>query len=642
MFLAWFWLIPLIPLLGAATIGLFIGRRSDRLVSAVGCSSVGLSFLLAAGALVELFQLPEIGRQVEANLFTWIASGVFKADFAFLLDPLSAVMIVLVTGIGWLIHIYSIGYMAGDSGYYRFFAYLNLFIFAMSTLVLANNYLLMFVGWEGVGLCSYLLIGYYFGKKSAGDAAKKAFIVNRIGDVGFVLGMLAIFSTFGTLHFTSVFDRVVLDFPQPEWGFGVLTTIALCLFIGAVGKSAQVPLYVWLPDAMEGPTPVSALIHAATMVTAGIYMVARSAAIYSRTPEVLFWIAVIGTATAFLAATIALTQTDIKKVLAYSTISQLGYMFLALGAGAFSAAVFHLMTHAFFKALLFLGAGSVIHAVHDQEMSRMGNLRRYMPQTFLTMLVASLAIAGVPLLSGFFSKDAILWEVFLRGEVYLVFWGIGLVVALLTAFYMFRLIFLTFFGAERFDPHHPPHESPGVMTQPLMVLAFFSIVAGFAGLPAWLGTNRLDEFLAFSFRHGLRHGETAHHSVGLELGLTLAAISVGLLGIGLAWTFYVRNPERPERVAVRAGALYTFLKNKWYVDEAYDAVIVRPVVDISRGVLWKIVDAGAIDGAVNGLAGVLGWSSDRIKRMQNGLVRSYALWILAGGCLVLLLYIANS
>src|SRR5213080_450514 len=451
------WLVPALPLLGSAINGLLGKRLPKPVISLVACGSVGVSFLVAAGLVLSLIQRPPEERHVVQTLFTWIAAGDFVANAEFLLDPLSAGMILVVTGVGFLIHVYSIGYMHAEDGYYRFFSYLNLFMFSMLVLVLASNFLLMFVGWEGVGLCSYLLIGYYFDRKSAGDAGKKAFIVNRIGDVGFILGILLIFATFGSMEFDGVFRQISQRFPA-ETGLGTLTGIALLLFVGATGKSAQIPLYVWLPDAMEGPTPVSALIHAATMVTAGVYMVVRCSAIYTHAPTAMFIIAVIGAATALFAATIGIAQNDIKKVLAYSTISQLGYMFLACGVGAFVAAIFHVMTHAFFKAQLFLGSGSVIHGMHhEQDMRRMGGLRKYMPITWLTMCAGWLAICGVPIWAGFFSKDEILWKVWIAGPFNLppgaakALWFVGAVTALLTAVYMTRLMVMTFWGKERFD-----------------------------------------------------------------------------------------------------------------------------------------------------------------------------------------------
>ncbi|MCX6830469.1 MAG: NADH-quinone oxidoreductase subunit L, partial [candidate division Zixibacteria bacterium] len=490
------YLIPLFPLIGFLLNGLFIGRLHKRVISLIACGSVGLSFLLGVKFFFDLLSLPENARIIGQVLFTWISSGEFNVNIGFLFDPLSAVMVLVVSGVGFLIHLYSIGYMHDDSGYGRYFTYLNLFVFSMLTLVLADNYLLMFVGWEGVGLCSYLLIGFWYEKKSAADAGKKAFIVNRIGDFGFLLGLFIIFWQTGSLNFAAVFEKAPVVFMA---GGGLITAATLLLFLGAAGKSAQIPLYVWLPDAMEGPTPVSALIHAATMVTAGVYMIARSNILYTLAPVSLSVVAVVGMATALFAATIALAQNDIKRVLAYSTISQLGYMFTACGVAAFSAGIFHLMTHAFFKALLFLGAGSVIHALSgQQDMRHMGGLKRHLPATYLTFLIATLAIAGIPGLSGFFSKDEILWKAFSSdyGSPWL--WAVGLFTAMLTAFYMFRLVFLTFFGEERLDHHAKAHlhESPKIMTVPLSILAVLSVIGGYIGIPYVLGgSNQFEKFL---------------------------------------------------------------------------------------------------------------------------------------------------
>ncbi|MCH8320236.1 MAG: NADH-quinone oxidoreductase subunit L, partial [Acidobacteria bacterium] len=537
-----FWILILFPLVGAAINGI-LGRRFPHPVIAwLSCSTVALSFLVALLSFYNFIRLPEDQRIITHHLFTWIQSGNFVSEFSFLLDPLSMVMILVVTGVGFLIHIYSLGYMAGQSGYYRYFAYLNLFIFMMSVLVLADNYLLMFVGWEGVGLCSYLLIGFYFEKKNAGDAAKKAFILNRIGDVGFLIGVFLIFRTFESVQYLTVFQAVSEQFAVMGTEFGVLGAITLLLFIGATGKSAQVPLYVWLPDAMEGPTPVSALIHAATMVTAGVYMIARSAPLYSRAPETLFIIAVVGISTALLAALIATVQRDIKKVLAYSTISQLGYMFLAMGVGAFGAGVFHLLTHAFFKALLFLGSGSVIMALHhEQDLFNMGGLRKYLPVTFYTMWMGTLAIAGVPLFSGFFSKDAILWKTFAAGNEAL--WLMGVVVAGLTAFYMSRLMFLAFHGRERSEKQHQgapdpsPKEPSWSVTVPLIILALFSLLDGYIGLPGYWGRNRLEEFLApsFRFQYSGQAASAMEHAHLTEIILTLVTLLVTFFGFALAY-----------------------------------------------------------------------------------------------------------
>src|SRR5437660_264696 len=500
-FLNLIWLIPLFPAAGFVINGLFGKRMSKTMVGVIACTLVFISFIFSAGAVFQLLQLDSAHRSHTVKLYEWINAGPahtsegplarFQVDWGFLLDPLSSVMILVVTGVGFLIHIYSTGYMHEEDGFYRFFAYLNLFMFSMLTLVLGNNYLMMFVGWEGVGLCSYLLIGYYFHKKSAGDAAKKAFVVNRIGDWGFSIGIRMIFATFGTIDFLQVGEKVREGVTSGAFHVSdpLFIAIALALFVGAAGKSAQIPLYVWLPDAMEGPTPVSALIHAATMVTAGVYMVARSNFIYQMAPQAMTVVAVIGAVTAFFAASIGLVQNDIKRVLAYSTVSQLGYMFLALGVGAFAAGVFHLMTHAFFKALLFLGSVSVIHAMHhEQDMRKMGAVRKYMPITYWTMFIGTLAIAGTPGLAGFFSKDEILWKAFSSKQGHILLWLIGAVVAGMTAFYMFRLLFMTFFGESRVDDHTEEHihESPHSMTTHLIILAIVSIFAGYVGFPAWL------------------------------------------------------------------------------------------------------------------------------------------------------------
>jgi NADH-quinone oxidoreductase subunit L len=641
-----FWVILLFPLLGAAINGL-VGKRLPRvLIAILGCGSVALSFIWAAGAFWRLLERPPAEREIVRTLFTWIEAGRVSVAAGFLLDPLSMVMILVVTGVGLLIHVYSTAYMAEEPGYYRFFSYMNLFIFMMGVLVLADNYLIMFVGWEGVGLCSYLLIGFYIDRKSAGDAAKKAFIFNRIGDMGFMLGVFMIFANFGSFNYTDVFKQV--SGTPPEAGFGALSVICLLLFIGATGKSAQIPLYVWLPDAMEGPTPVSALIHAATMVTAGVYMVARSAALFSRAPETLIIVATVGVATSALAACIAIVQTDIKRVLAYSTVSQLGYMFLAVGVGAFGAGIFHLMTHAFFKALLFLGSGSVILALHhEQDLFRMGGLRKYLPITFYAMWIATFAIAGVPFFSGFFSKDEILWNAFALPPGHFVLWAVGVLVAGLTALYMFRLMFLAFHGegpktgadqahGAHGDASHQPKEPSPLITVPLIILAVFSAVAGFMGLPAYLGRNWLEGFLAPSF--GTRYLGEAHvePGVAVEIGLTVIAVLVGLAGMVLAYQAYIRDRNLPARLAARFAGSYEAARRKFYVDEVYDLTVAQPVNRFSEAVLWKVVDAGGIDGAVNGTGGLAQYWGNTLKRLQSGYTRSYATWVLIGAILIFL------
>jgi NADH-quinone oxidoreductase subunit L len=637
---SYLWLIPLLPLAGAALNGLIGKRLPKSAVSLIACGSSGAAFAVAVAAVLDLLKHAPADRHIVNTLFTWISSGDFVARAEFLLDPLSSVMLLVVTGVGFLIHIYSIGYMHAEDGYYRFFSYLNLFLFSMLVLVLAGNFLLMFVGWEGVGLCSYLLIGYYFDRKSAGDAGKKAFIVNRVGDVGFILGIFLIFATFNSVDFFEVFHQIAEGsqrFPV-EAQFGILTAIGLLLFVGATGKSAQIPLYVWLPDAMEGPTPVSALIHAATMVTAGVYMVVRCSPIFSRAPIALGVVAVVGIVTALMAATIGLVQTDIKRVLAYSTVSQLGYMFVAVGVGAFSAGIFHLMTHAFFKALLFLGAGSVIHAMSgEQDLMRMGGLRKHIPITFRTMFIGALAISGIFPLAGFFSKDEILWSAWANGHPAI--WAVGLATAGMTAFYMFRLVFLAFFGEERIteEARHHLHESPLTMTVPLMALAVLSVVGGFVGLPAWMGSNAFGQFLEPSLelaRVSEHHG--ASHS--MEALFAAVSIAVAIIGIFVAYRLYIARPGSADALSRKFGGFYRLLFRKYYVDEIYDAAIINPTVAGSREVLWKGIDAQLIDGLVNGMGlSVQAWAA-YLKNIQNGFVRSYATWILFGA-VALLFYV---
>jgi NADH-quinone oxidoreductase subunit L len=594
------WLIPLAPLAGFAINGLFGRRFSKRAVNAVAIASVLLSFVWVLRTLHGLGDLPT--AHVE-HYFTWIRSGSLDIGCDFAIDRLTAVMLLVVTGIGSLIHIYAIGYMAHEGGYYRFFAYLNLFMFFMLTLVLAANFAVLFVGWEGVGLCSYLLIGFYFDRRSATNAGNKAFIVNRIGDFGFSLAMFLIFVNFHSLDFARVFGQA------PDAPVGTLTAIGLLLMVGACGKSAQLPLYVWLPDAMEGPTPVSALIHAATMVTAGVYLTARCSAIYGLAPAAMYTIAVIGIATAFFAATIGLAQNDIKKVFAYSTVSQLGYMFVGIGSGAFSFGIFHLVTHAFFKALLFLGAGSVIHALSgEQDMSKMGGLRKKIPWTFWTMVCATVAIAGVPPFSGFYSKDLILWAAYERAPW--IYW-VGVVTAGMTAFYVFRAMYLTFFGEYRGDRH--PHESPPVMLVPLVILALLSLGGGY--------------FLRESV-----------HTWGAEESPTLMVISVaaGLIGIALATLMYLFKPGMADAFAGRVGGLYRLVYNKYFVDEMYDAALVRPLVRGSRELLWKLLDTAAIDGAVNGVGARALDVGGVLRRIQSGNIRSYATWVVFGAVMLII------
>jgi NADH-quinone oxidoreductase subunit L len=633
--LTYLWIIPLLPLLGAAINGIFGGRWPKSVISAVALSSTTLAFIAALEAVREFFTLSPDQIPWIKTYFTWISAGTFQANFALQVDQLTVIMLLVVTGVGWLIHIYSTGYMHDDPGYRRFFAYLNLFMFFMLVLILAANYLLMFVGWEGVGLCSYLLIGFFFLKKSATNAGNKAFWVNRVGDYGFFLGMLLIFRTFGSLNFATVLPQATRMPADGPGQIGTLTTIALLLFVGAAGKSAQLPLYVWLPDAMEGPTPVSALIHAATMVTAGVYMVVRSHTIFLNAPVAMQVVGIIGCATALFAATIGLVQTDIKKVLAYSTVSQLGYMFLACGVGAFGAGVFHLMTHAFFKGLLFLAAGSVIHAMGgEQDMRKMGGLRKKIPVTFWTMFMATLAIAGAPGFSGFFSKDEILNEAL---RVSPVLGWVGVFVAGITSFYMFRLLFLTFFGTERYDEHHVHvHESPKAMTIPLIVLAILSVCGGWMAAPQLIGgVNHFQHFLAPVLSSASEAPAAAAETSGGGAGeivqaLLGAPVIAGLLGFLLAWWFYIKSPETPKKLAESLSGLYKLLSGKYFIDELYLAVIVRPLVWVSDKMLWHVVDEGVIDGTVNGVATVSRETGDRLRRASTGNIRSYATWIILG------------
>jgi NADH-quinone oxidoreductase subunit L len=689
-FLEHLWWIPLFPLISAAVI-LLVGRRLPKTaVSALCVGSVGLSFFLALGAVVQLLAADPEHRVAQQILFEWLTPGpmhttgghpvAFIADWGYLLDPLSCVMVLVVTGVGFLIHVYSIGYMGHEGGYYRFFGYMNLFMFSMLTLVLANNLLLMFVGWEGVGLCSYLLIGFYFLKKSASDAGKKAFIVNRIGDAGFILGILLLAMTLGTVRFTAQ------GLPEGAGSSGILeglrfglssgmipqfapvfTTIALLLFIGAAGKSAQIPLFVWLPDAMEGPTPVSALIHAATMVTAGVYMVVRMNAIYQQAPFAMDVVAVVGAVTAILAASMALVQNDIKKVLAYSTISQLGYMFLALGVGAFAAGIFHLMTHAFFKALLFLGAGSVIHAMSgEQDIQKMGGLWNKIPTTARTFGIATLAIAGIFPFAGFFSKDEILGRAFDR---FFFLWIVGYITAGLTAFYMFRLFFLTFIGYCRADEHVEKHihESPSHMTIPLVVLAGLSAIGGWIGWPEVLGgENRFERFLDPVLTGAIPETgavRIVHHAVAKEIGLMFASLAVVALGFWLAYEFYRSKRIRSEVFAAKVPWLYQLLFHKYYVDEIYDAAIVNRTKDLGNllgrfdakvidgvgvdGTGWLARftstlsmwwDKWIIDGLLNLGAKLTQLLSFPVRFLQTGMFSSYALLILVGLAILLAYY----
>jgi NADH-quinone oxidoreductase subunit L len=623
-------LIPLFPAIGFA-VNLFFGRRMAKgTVGWIACGAIGLSFLASLLVFFDLLKLPPADRSVETILYTWILSGEFQANVGFLVDPLSMVMMMVVSGVSLIIHIYSYGYMHDDSDFPRYFTYLNLFVFFMLILVSANNFLLLFVGWEGVGLCSYFLIGFWYEKKSAADAGKKAFIVNRIGDYGFLLAIFLIFVTFGTIDFKAVFSAAP---GKLAVGSDLVTIITLLLFMGATGKSAQLPLYTWLPDAMEGPTPVSALIHAATMVTAGVYMVARCHLLFLLAPVSIFIVAVIGAATAIFAASIGLAQNDIKRVLAYSTISQLGYMFLACGVGAFTAGIFHLMTHAFFKALLFLGAGSVMHAMAGElDMRKMGALKPHMPRTYWTFLIATLAIAGIFPFAGFFSKDEILWQALNQGGF--LFWLVGAVAALMTATYMFRAVFLTFHGKSRVDHEvaHHLHESPGMMTVPLVLLAILSVVGGLIGFPIIEGGNKFAEFLApvFALPAGFpRAAATGHHAVSFEVAMMVISMAIAGLGILLAYRIYIKNPALADRLAERFKGPYKALVNKYWVDEIYHFLFVGSLVRLS-GFLWRFFDDLIVDGLVNGVAALFRGGSEVCKRLQTGYVQNYALSILVG------------
>jgi NADH-quinone oxidoreductase subunit L len=694
-FLSHLWLIPFFPLVSAAVM-FFFGRRLPKDAVNLFCvGSVFLSFLHAMGATLKLFSLPADQRVYQQILFQWVTPGAmptstglvnFVADWGCLLDPLSCVMVIVVTFVGFLIHVYSTGYMAHEGGYYRFFGYLNLFMFFMLTLVLANNLLLLFVGWEGVGLCSYLLIGFYFLKKSADDAGKKAFIVNRIGDAGFLLGLLLVAATFGTVRFTSqgladptAFSGILQSLAsmvaqhQLAHGASVFTTIALLLFFGATGKSAQIPLHAWLPDAMEGPTPVSALIHAVTVVTAGVYLVARMSAIFQLAPVAMDIVAIIGATTAVFAATIALVQTNIKKILAYSSISQLGYMFLALGVGAFAAGIFHLMTHAFFKALLFLGAGSVIHSLSgQQDIRKMGGLRYTIPATSVPFIIATLAITGVPGLSGFFSNDQILGHAFNRHMMvdrYLALWVLGLITAGLTSLYMFRLLFETFYGMSRIpvESEGHIHESPKTMAVPLMILAFFSIVSGWLALPVlWGEQSPFERFLEPSLRGVEKDAGSitfGHHTLLVEYALMAGLVAFVVLGFWLAYKLYLEQPKLHTKLAASWPRLHNLLVHKYYVDEIYDALFVNRIKDLSTALSFfdsKVIDGLCVDGAgwlvrafsrismwwdkwvVDALVNTLGWFpkflSMPVRMFQTGVFSTYAVFILIGLAILLGVY----
>jgi len=620
------WLIPLLPFAGFLLNGL-LGRRLPKTIV------TSIALLAPLGSLLVVLNASRLGFQADSlphveTLGDWINTGTLHIDFNVVLDQLSLVMLLIITGVGFLIHIYSVGYMHEEEGYWRYFAYLNLFLFFMTVLVLAGNALLMFVGWEGVGLASYLLIGFWFQKTSAVDAGKKAFVVNRIGDFGFLIGLFLLLANFSTLSFSEIASKIAAE---PAMMGGVLTAIALCLLIGATGKSAQLPLYVWLPDAMEGPTPVSALIHAATMVTAGVYMIARTHFIFDRSPFALSVVAIVGAATAVFAATIGLVQTDIKRVLAYSTVSQLGYMFLGCGVAAYSAAIFHLMTHAFFKALLFLAAGSVIHALGgEQDMRKMGGLRKKIPITFWTMTMAVCAISGFPFMSAFFSKDAILAAAFTSGgSLGKVLWFVGVVTAALTAFYMFRLWYLTFFGESR-NPDVHPHESPAVMTVPLVILAILSVVGG------WIGMERFGAYLAPSV--GARTAEAANSQI--EIVLTVLAVLAGAVGWYIAHRMYHRRPETADGLVPGTPAGYNLLAHKYYVDEIYGFVIVKPILVLSKYLLEWVVDVAILGGLAWLLGGIATLCGAILQRWQSGNLRSYAAWLALGAAVLLAFVLA--
>ena len=616
------WLIPAFPLAGALLNGLLGRRFPGWLVGLVGCGSVGAAFLAAAAGFQVLRALPPEARRLEPVLFTWIASGDLSAPLGLLWDPLAAVMALVVSGVGFCIHVYSLGYMGADRDYPRYFAFLNLFAFFMLTLVLANNYLFLFLGWEGVGLCSYLLIGFWFERESAAEAGKKAFLVNRVGDFGFLVGLFLLWTTFGTFHFGTLFPRLA---EQPA-GTPVLTAVALLLFLGATGKSAQIPLYVWLPDAMEGPTPVSALIHAATMVTAGVYMVARSSPLYDRTPEVLALIAWVGALTAVFAATIACAQTDIKRVIAYSTISQLGYMFLGAGVGAYASSIFHLTTHAFFKALLFLGAGAVIHALHgEQDLTRMGGLRKPMRLTAAAFFLGAAANAGIFPLAGFWSKDEILAAA--RHGGFTGPWLLGLAGTFLTAFYMFRCFALAFTGTFRGDRETlaRAHEAPPSMAVPILLLAALALLGGGLGVPPEHGV--IHTFLApvLASPAGAPEG---------TIGTALLSMGLALAGAALAGVWYGRRPEVPAALAARLPSLSRLVRGKFFVDELYAATLVRPLERLAHW-CFRVGDGVLVEGAVNGTAALVEWGSRALQRAQTGFVPNYVLSILVGTVLLL-------
>ncbi len=619
------WLIPLLPFAGFLINGIIGGKLPKWLVTTVGLAAPFVSFAVVVNAARGLLGFtPVTLPNVETCPQAWISAGIVHVNFSLVLDQLSMVMLLVVTGVGFLIHVYSVGYMHDDAGYARYFSFLNLFLFFMTTLVLAGNVLLMFVGWEGVGLASYLLIGFWFQKDSASNAGKKAFVVNRIGDFGFLIGIFLLLGNFGTLTFSQIGARLTAD---PTWQGGILNLIGLCLLFGAAGKSAQLPLYVWLPDAMEGPTPVSALIHAATMVTAGVYMICRMHVLFNHAPVALGTVAVVGAATAIFAATMGLAQNDIKRVLAYSTISQLGYMFLGCGVAAYSAAIFHLMTHAFFKALLFLGAGSVIHALGgEQDMRKMGGLWKKMPVTFACMTSAVLAICGIFPFAGFFSKDSILYAAYLQGTEGKILWFVGAVTALITALYMFRLWYMTFLGESRAEEHGHHHATPNSMLVPIVILGVLSLCGG------WIGMERFGGFLD----PVLGAMPTVGGSATKEIVLSIVAVLLALEGWLIMDKYYRRKPERPAQLVAAMPGAYKLVFNKYYVDEIYGATFVKPLLAFSRFVLDWLVDKAILGGTAWALAGAATLTGAILQRWQSGNIRSYAAWLAAAAAAVLL------
>jgi NADH-quinone oxidoreductase subunit L len=624
-------LVPLLPLLGFLIVALNVRKLSHGVTSFVACGSVLLSFLVSVVLFTNLLSAPEDSRSITVTIFNWISAGNFSASISFLVDPLSSLFLLIITGVGFLIHVYSIGYMHDDEGFNKFFSYLNLFVFFMLLLVMGANYLVMFVGWEGVGLCSYLLIGFWFKNQDYNNAANKAFIMNRIGDLGLLLGVILIFVNFGSIQYSEVLPKVA------SADTSTLTLITMLLFIGAMGKSAQIPLYTWLPDAMAGPTPVSALIHAATMVTAGIYMVCRNNLLYALSPATLELIVLVGLATALFAATIAIAQNDIKKVLAYSTVSQLGLMFLALGLGAFTSGIFHMATHAFFKALMFLGAGSVIHALGgEQDIRKMGGLRKYLPVTYLTFFAGVLAISGIPPFAGFFSKDEILANAFAHNKIV---WAVAVLASLLTAFYMFRLFFLTFFGSERASKRAMEHihESPKSITIPLIILAILSVVGGFMGVPEVLGGSHwLSHYLEPVFAASQSHLQTHHLDHTTEYGLMGTVVALTAVMIGIAYTMYIRKEQVPAADGAAIGGVQKTLANKYYVDELYDAIIVKPLYWFS-GIFDSIVERLGIDKLVNTVGASVTGSSKVARLLQNGSI-GYYIFVMVIGIVLILAY----